>query len=223
MHIDSSTLSVQVTCQSGFYTHIMEQCELSKEMATHLERFMRTGEGEAVESLRQLESAGMGLRERNMEALRLAPVSPADREENHRACLTIETIQNQLRAIAEEMEVLEMRADWHMLEMVVRLRHALELLSSGFHKLLATPVAAIDEAEAIFAWRRAVEKSYRSSMVHLLQADAHTPAPDLQTPSGMRQVFHLFKRQEIYQHFRAIGLEIGKAGRYLHGIALQFT
>ncbi|MBF0178658.1 MAG: hypothetical protein HQM03_01390 [Magnetococcales bacterium] len=223
MPIDSSTLPVQLTCQSSFYTHIMEQCELSREMATQLERFMRTGEGDAVESLRQLEIMGVGLRERNMEALRQAPVSSADREENHRACLTMEAIQQQMRAISEEMEVLEMRADWHMLEMVVRMRHALDLLSNGFLKLLATPVDAIGEAEAIFAWRRAAEKSYRSAMVHLLQADAHAPSPDLQTSAGMRQVFHLFKRQEIYQLFRAVGLEIGKAGRFLHGIALQFT
>ncbi|MEO5334943.1 MAG: hypothetical protein H7839_23260 [Magnetococcus sp. YQC-5] len=206
---------------SGFYGLIMDQCTHTREMIILLETFVQTGEPALVEQMQELETRGEELRVRNLDSLNPSVVCAADREDFLRACHAVDELQGYLCDIVVEMDHLGIKADWHMLEMTVQLRHAVDLMCVGFQKLTTCPIEATHEAELIFNLRKSIEKSFRAGLVHLVSMNEPNQA-DLHSSTGIHQLFNLFKRREIYQLFREASLKVGSSGKVLHEIALQF-
>ncbi len=210
-----------------FYGLINEQCDVVVEGMEALVAFMEDGSPEKAQRVRQIEKRGDELKARNLDILNRAFSTPMDREDIHRAIVSVDEILNYAKTTTREMEVLELKPDAYTLEMAVLLRDGAECLKEGYHKLSSDPLAAEEDSKRARKAERRTEKTYRRALAELFKVDdlvtmleAHEKGAEAR---ALLAVVRIFKYREIYRHMSNGADRVEHAGEVLHDIVVKIA
>jgi uncharacterized protein Yka (UPF0111/DUF47 family) len=228
-----------------FYALLIEQCATAEECTTSLTHFMRSGDVQHANRVRELEHAGDRLKVRNLDILHRAFSTPMDREDIFRAITAIDNILNYAKSTVREMTLLGLPPDEHTLAMAELLQHGAESLRTGFTALEKDPERAEREAEKVRKTERHTEKIYRAALAELFDAehyvatktDAHRAeaeslgvllealdsAQGAAIANGVAFVLEILKRREVYRHMSNAADRVAMAGEALHDIVVKAT
>ena len=212
---------------------------------TSLVSFMRTGDVQHANRVRELEHAGDRLKARNLDVLHRSFSTPMDREDIYRAVTAIDTVLNYAKTTVREMSVLKLPPDLHTLRMAMLLDEGAQALRDGFAAIEKDPNRAELEADRARKTERGTEKLYRAALTELFDAehyaatltDAHRadaaslgvllePLDSTQSAAvstGVAFVVEILKRREIYRHMSNAADRVAMVGEVLHDIAVKAT
>ena len=142
----------------------------------------------------------------NLGVLSEAFSTPIDREDIHRAIMTLDDIVNYCKSTVVEMDVLGLAPDKHSLEMALHLREGADALARGFARLSTDPATAGNDAAAARKAERTVEKAYRRAIADLFQGDDY---------------LNMFKRRETYRHLSNAADRVADAAHSLDSIVVK--
>ena len=154
-----------------FYGLLNEQCIMLVDGTTSLVSFMRTGDEQHANRVRELEHAGDRLKARNLDVLHRAFSTPMDREDIFRAVTAIDTVLNYAKSTVREMSVLGLPPDEHTLAMAELLDQGAQALRDGFAAIEKDPDRAELEADRARKTERRTEKLYRAALAELFDAE----------------------------------------------------
>jgi uncharacterized protein len=228
-----------------FYALLVEQCAAAEESAGWLVSYMRTGDEQHANRVRELEHAGDRLKVRNLDVLHRAFSTPMDREDIFRAVTAIDTVLNYAKSTVREMTILRLPPDEHTLAMAELLEQGTQDLHAGFAALEKDPDRAELEAERVLKTERRTEKIYRAALAELFDAehyaatltDAHRadaaalgvllghldPAQCSAVANSVAFVVEILKRREVYRHMSNAADRVAMAGEVLHDIVVKAT
>ncbi|MBF0309740.1 MAG: DUF47 family protein [Magnetococcales bacterium] len=211
-----------------FYALLVEQCELQVETTAHLVAYMKNQSPEEEEIIAALEKKGDVLKNRNLTLLGSTFSTSLDREDIRRAALSIDMVTNYCKTTIREMQVLGVKPDDHMVDMVQALHEGAMLLRDGYRHLRPgdpNQEASVVEAQQVMKTERSIEKLYRRALSTLFTAkEAFQAFADKAADAniqGISRIFEIFKRREIYRHLSNAGDQLANAGFVLRDIAVQ--
>lgn len=208
-----------------FIGMLADQCKVTVEVLNTLEEFMQDGDPAKALKVREMEHLGDDIKARNMDALNKAFATPLDREDIYRAITAIDEVTNYCKTTVREMEILQLQPDANTLAMVRQIREGGDALLRGFKKLKDTPALAEEDCDVIRKTERSVEKTYRTALSELFNADKEIQMFASKDPvaaaAAVARVVEIFKRREIYRHISNTADHMAKAGHILHDIVVQ--
>lgn len=97
--------------------------------------------------------------------------TPFDREDIYRAIPTIDEGLNYAKTTVQEIEVLGVEPDTHMLELARLLSQGAKALQAGFEKVKDNPSEAEHDATAVRKTERQAKKVYRKAIAELFNPE----------------------------------------------------
>ncbi|RDE52272.1 MAG: DUF47 family protein [Candidatus Accumulibacter meliphilus] len=191
---------------ADFFGMLAEQSTNAAETTRLLVEFMETGDVAVSQRVRADEHQADRMKASNLGVLAEAFSTPIDREDIHRAIMTLDDIVNYCKSTVVEMDVLGLTPDKFSLEMALHLREGADALARGFGRLASDPAAAGVDAAAARKAERTVEKAYRRAIVELFQGDDY---------------LNMFKRRETYRHMSNAGDRVADAANALDDIVVK--
>ena len=180
---------------------------VSHAVATFVE-YIETGDPALGKMIKKEEHEADIVKVKNLHTLNEAFSTPIDREDLYRAITDLDEVVNYCKATVNEMDILGLTPDVHMLEMARQLKDGVDALTRGFSKLGTTPAEAQQDADAARKAERRVEKLYRKALADLFQGDDY---------------INMFKRREIYRHLSNSADRMSHGANTLHDIVVKIS
>ncbi|OEU50331.1 MAG: hypothetical protein BA871_16690 [Desulfuromonadales bacterium C00003096] len=139
-------------------------------------------------------------------------ITPLDREDIFMISLYIDDIIDYCYTTVEEMQLLRIEADEHLIRMVKLTREATEELEMAFHRLFANPRVAGDHARRAKKIENEVEHLYRVAIGELF-----TQAKDFSP------LMVMLRRREVYRHVSNMADQADKAADILGMVVMKLT
>ncbi len=168
-----------------FYGLLGEQAVEVSNGVGLLVQLMETGDSAIGEEIRREEHAADRTKARNLQILNESFATPVDREDIHRAIVSLDDIVNYCKTTVYEMHELGVGPDEHLQTMSRLLKGGMDVLAEGFKVLGTSPADAGEKARLARKAERNVEKAYRAALGELFQGDDFR---------------NMFKRREVYRH-----------------------
>lgn len=170
--------------------------------------FMETGSAEANAQIHADEHAADDVKVANIRVLNEAFSTPIDREDIYRAIVNLDDIVNYCKSTVNEMDMLGLSPDKHMLEMSRAILTGATALRNGFSKLGNNTGAAAQDAEGARKAEHRVEMLYRLALADLFQGDNY---------------IQMFKKREIYRHLSNAADRMAHCASTLHDIVVKMV
>ncbi len=191
-----------------FFRLLEEQAEMMVHSVQLLVKYMETGDPEVGRLVKTDEHAADTLKARNLHLLNEAFTTPFDREDIYRAIANLDHVVNYCKSTVNEMDILKLEPDAHMLAMAQELLRGAQSLREGFASLKRSPAKAQEYAHGGRKAERRIEKLYRQALADLFQGDDY---------------LNMFKRREIYRHLSNAGDRLARAANTLHDIVVKIS
>lgn len=173
-----------------------------------LVEFMETGSALVSARIHDDEHAADAVKVSNIHVLNEAFSTPIDREDIYRAIVNLDDVVNYCKSTVNEMDVLALTPDRHMLEMSRALLTGATALRNGFGKLGNNTAEASQDAEGARKAEHRVEKLYRAALADLFQGDNY---------------IQMFKKREIYRHLSNAADRMAHCASTLHDIVVKMV
>lgn len=200
--------------QNKFVSLLIEQSEITVAGLQLLEKWMSKTELK--------EKAGAQMREKEVEAdevrrilideLHNTFVTPLDREDIFMLSLYIDDILDYSYTTVEEMQLLKIDADEHLINMIKLTREATEELELAFQRLTNNPRVAGDHARRAKKLENEVEHLYRVAIGELF-----TRAKDFDP------LMIMLRRREVYRHVSNMADQADHAADILGMVVMKLT
>ncbi|MBF0384142.1 MAG: DUF47 family protein [Magnetococcales bacterium] len=217
-----------VPTMPDFFSMLNEQCKLVVASTEELVKFLKTGDEEVGNRVRQLEHQGDELKNRNIEVLHRSFSTPIDREDLYRAIVSLDEVMNYAKTTVREIQVLKIEPDDNMARMGELILNGTQALERGFKYLgdNNTDDAGTEAFSARKAERR-TEKAYRTALLAMFEEQRmqiktlykHSNAEGFE--KGFDIVVETFKRREIYRHLSNTADRLSHAGEILYDIIIK--
>lgn len=239
----SRILSGMFPRMPDFYRLLNDQCSLVVGAMDVFVAFMETGDVVKAKEVSRLEREGDKLKTRNIDVLNLSFSTPFDREDIYRAITTIYEGLDYAKTTVQEMEVLGVEPDKHMIELARLLCQGAKALQSGFEKVKDNPSEAERDATAVRMTERQAKNVYRQAIAELFNPEHYAqdlamqrkkPRDDLApllepmdqkdctaVVRGLSFVMEAMKRREVYRHLSNASDHMAHAGDILHDIVVK--
>lgn len=189
-----------------FFKLLAEQSVMVARTVDVLVAFMETGDPALGAEIKKDEHVADTIKVRNIHTLNEAFSTPIDREDIYRAITDLDEVVNYCKSTVNEMDMLGVQPDAHMLEMARLLKEGVDALIKGYSKLGATPGPAAEDADAARKAEHKVERLYRKALADLFQGD---------------DFINMFKRREIYRHLSNAADRMAHCANTLHDIVVK--
>jgi len=166
----------------------------------------------AVEQMRRKESEADEIRRILIDELHNTFITPLDREDIFKLSLHIDDMLDYAYTTVEEMQLLEMEADDHLIQMVTLTREAAEEISLAVQRLSANPRVAAEHAYRARKLENQVEHQYRVAISELFKKT-----------KNVDQVMEVFRRREIYRHISNMADQVNQAADVMGMIVMKVT
>ena len=166
----------------------------------------------AVEQMRRKESEADEIRRILIDELHNTFITPLDREDIFKLSLHIDDMLDYAYSAVEEMQLLEIEADPHLIQMVTHTREAAEEIWLAVQRLSANPRVAADHAYRARKLENLVEHQYRVAISELFKKT-----------KSVEQVLDVFRRREIYRHISNIADQVNQAADVMGMIVMKVT
>ncbi len=192
-----------------FYGMLAEQSRAVERTVALLEEFMENGDPAIAKLIMQREHEADEAKNAAIRMINEAFSTPIDREDLARAVANLDKVVNYCKDTVNEMDLLAVKPDRHMLEMA-RLMHAGAVaLQAGYGKL-GNKNSADAEQDADLARKsdRNVNKVYRTALAELFQGTDYV---------------QMMKKREIYRHLTNAAERVVHSADTLHDIVVKMA
>jgi hypothetical protein len=191
---------------------LTEQAAKTLEGMVALEEFMRSNDQGAAKRLTQLEKEADELRRILIDELNRSFVTPFDREDIFALSRAIDDIIDYGYTTVDEMVVLGVEPNPHLLRMVSLLREATENIYDAVRYMKKRPQVAIDYATQAKALENRVETCYREAIADLFHG-----------PTDVEHVVTMLKLRETYRHLSNAADRGDEAANIIGDIVVAMT
>lgn len=200
--------------EDKFVGLLIEQSQITVEGLRLLEKWLSKSElkDKAIDQMREKEIEADEVRRILIDELHNTFITPLDREDIFMISLYIDDIIDYCYTTVEEMQLLGIDADEHLINMVKLTREATEELEMAFHRLFANPRVAGDHARRAKKIENEVEHLYRVAIGELF-----TRAKDFSP------LMVMLRRREVYRHVSNMADQADKAADILGMVVMKLT
>ena len=200
--------------EDKFVQLLLDQSQATVEGLRLLEKWVKKDPlaEKAAEQIRRKESEADEIRRILIDELHNTFITPLDREDIFKLSLHIDDMLDYAYSAVEEMQLLEIDADDHLIQMATHIREAAEEISLAVRRLSANPRVAADHAYRARKLENQVEHQYRVAISELFKK-----------PKNMEQVMDVFRRREVYRHISNMADQVNKAADVMGMIVMKVT
>ncbi len=200
--------------EDKFVGLLIEQTQITVEGLRLLEKWLSKSElkEKAIDQMRVKEIEADEVRRILIDELHYTFITPLDREDIFMISLYIDDIMDYCYTTVEEMQLLEIEADEHLIHMVKLTREATEELEMAFHRLFANPRVAGDHARRAKKIENEVEHLYRVAIGELF-----TKAKDFSP------LMVMLRQREVYRHVSNMADQADRAADILGMVVMKLT
>ena len=191
-----------------FYGHLLKQAENALMGLNALKHYAGNQCEDCVKRVRDLEKKGDEERRVLIEELNNTFVTPFDREDIFQLSRALDDVMDYADSTVVELEIYELKADDHVMEMVNILIGAGEELTKSMKYLGKYPKIANDHAVRAKKYENEMEAAYRNALSDLFK--------------GTDPVFML-KMREIYRHLSNCADRADEAANIVLSIVMKST
>lgn len=198
----------------NFISLLIQQSEITVEGLELLEEWLRKPElkSKAVDQMRQKEVEADEIRRILIDELHKTFITPLDREDLFMLSLYLDDILDYGYTTIEEMRLLNIEADEHLITMIRLTREATEELEMAFHRLRSNPRVAGDHARRAKKIENDVEHLYKKAI-----ADLFTKAKDFE------HLMIMLRRREVYRHVSNMADQADYAANIIGMVVMKLT
>lgn len=200
--------------EDKFVGMLIEQAQITVEGLKLLEKWLGKSElkDKAIDQMREKEVTADEVRRILIDELHNTFITPLDREDIFMLSLYIDDILDYCYTTVEEMQLLEIDADDHLIEMVKYTREATQELEMAFHTIFSNPRVAGEHARRAKKIENEVEHLYRVAI-----GDLFTKAKDFSP------LMVMLRRREVYRHVSNMADQADKAADILGMVVMKLT
>ena len=175
--------------ENRFVELLIRQAQFSVQGWQTMLDYVRDPDLELAQKVSQLEKDADEVRRILIDELNRTFVTPFDREDIFALSLTIDDVLDYANTTIEEMSLLEIEPNPHIVSMVSLLTDAALELSNGVQRLEDHPNVAVDHAVRAKAIENRMETIYRQALADLFHL-----------PKDVDHIIEMLKLREIYRH-----------------------
>jgi len=209
-----------------FHSMILDQCRCLERTLEALAGFLKEAREEKAAEVRRCVKEGHELSQRNLDRLHRAFVTPIDREDIDILVTRVDHVFDYAKTAVREMELLEVRADPWMDEMVDHLRRGAAVLSEGVIAFHTNPAAAEFPARHTHRAERHVAKLYRQALVDMFGGEACRALTERESKPSCRECMDFLvtqmKRREVCRHLSNAADRLAHVGEALHDMSVKY-
>jgi uncharacterized protein len=195
-----------------FLQALIEQSAKALEGIEELQRYLETGDPALARHVKQIEQEGDELRRKVSYELNRTFITPLDPEDIYALSRTIDEVIDYTATTAEEMEVLGIRSDDYLKQMIALVREGAQEVHLAMVRLRERPVAAGEHATRAQSLENRVEQVYR-----------HAVAETLSEARDVAHVVKALKYREVYRHVSNAADRFAEAGDVVNHIVVKVT
>ncbi|MCJ7640491.1 MAG: DUF47 family protein [Desulfobacterales bacterium] len=171
--------------ETRFFELLALQSAKTLEGLDALWNFVETPTKESANVVRNVEREADELRRILIEELDKTFVTPLDREDIFSLSRAVDDIVDYANTTVDEMEIYEVKGDFHIKEMVNILRKAAREINDAVKILKDYPKIASEHARQAKAYENTMEKAYHYALADLFKGE---------------DTIYMLKMREIYRH-----------------------
>lgn len=200
--------------EDKFISLLIQQSEITVEGLELLEKWLSKPElkAKAVDQMRKKELEADEVRRILIDELHKTFITPLDREDLFMLSLYLDDILDYGYTTIEEMNLLNIEADEHLITMIKLTREATEELEMAFHRLRSNPRVAGDHARRAKKIENDVEHLYKNAI-----ADLFTKAKDFE------HLMIMLRRREVYRHVSNMADQADYAANIIGMVVMKLT
>ena len=200
--------------EDKFVGMLIEQTHITVEGLQLLEKWLGKSElkDKAIDQMRAKEVEADEVRRILIDELHNTFITPLDREDIFMISLYIDDILDYCYTTVEEMQLLDIEADDHMMNMIRLTREATEELEMAFHRIIFKPPCGWRACQASEKIENEVEHLYRVAISELF-----TKAKDFQP------LMVMLRRREVYRHVSNMADQADRAADILGMVVMKLT
>lgn len=191
-----------------FFGLLAEQSLQISQGVALLVRLMETADPEIGNEIRREEHEADKTKVRNLQILNESFATPVDREDIHRAIVSLDEILNYCKTTVYEMYEFQIGPDAHLVEMATILSEGCHALAEAFARLQTNPAESAELGAVARKAERRVEKAYRAALAELFQGTDYV---------------NMLKRREIYRHVSNAADRVAACGNALQDIVVKIS
>jgi predicted phosphate transport protein (TIGR00153 family) len=191
-----------------FCAMLHAQAEKVQEGLDALHFWAEGGQTPQREKVKELEREADELRRIVIEELNQTFVTPFDREDIFSLSRAIDDIMDYADRTVDEMEIYEVKANHHIIEMIDILRKAAHELSDSIRLIQKYPNIALEHATKAKALENEMEKAYHRALADLFKGT---------------DTVYMLKMREIYRHLSNAADRGDEAANIIGDIVVKMT
>jgi len=191
-----------------FCEMLHSQAEKVQEGLDALYSWAEGGQTPQRERVKQIEREADELRRIVIEELNQTFVTPFDREDIFSLSRAIDAVMDYADRTVDEMEIYEVRANRHIVEMIDILRKAAHELNDSIRLIQKYPNIALEHATKAKAQENEMEKAYHRALADLFKGT---------------DTVYMLKMREIYRHLSNAADREDEAANIIGDIVVKMT
>lgn len=200
--------------EDKFVGMLIEQSQITVEGLKLLEKWLGKSElkEKAIDQMRDKEIQADEVRRILIDELHNTFVTPLDREDIFMISLYIDDIMDYCYTTVEEMQLLNIEADEHLIRMVKLTREATQEIEMAFHRIFSNPRVAGEHARRAKKIENEVEHLYRVAIGDLfIKANDFTP------------LMVMLRQREVYRHVSNMADQADRVADILGMVVMKLT
>ncbi|MFQ5615446.1 MAG: DUF47 domain-containing protein [Anaerolineales bacterium] len=198
--------------EDKFVSLLIEQSETVVIGLRMLEKYVRTPSPEDIEEIRKKEYECDEIRRILIDELHNTFITPFDREDIFTISLHIDEMLDYALTTLEEVDLLNVKADDYLQQMVTLTRQAAEELAMAMQRLTKNPRVAGDHARRARKLENDVDHLFRLAI-----ADLFTKAKDF------KQLMKMLRTREVYRHVSNMADQASAAANVIGMVVMKLT
>ncbi len=200
--------------EDKFVGMLIEQSQITVEGLKLLEKWLGKSElkEKAIDQMRDKEIQADEVRRILIDELHNTFVTPLDREDIFMISLYIDDIMDYCYTTVEEMQLLNIEADEHLIRMVKLTREATQEIEMAFHRIFSNPRVAGEHARRAKKIENEVEHLYRVAI-----GDLFIKANDFTA------LMVMLRKREVYRHVSNMADQADRVADILGMVVMKLT
>jgi len=197
-----------------FVDMLIEQTQITVEGLLLLEKWLGKSElkDKSIDQMRAKEVEADEVRRILIDELHNTFITPLDREDIFMLSLYVDDILDYCYTTVEEMQLLEIEVDEHLMDMVKLTREATQELEMAFNTIFSNPRVAGEHGRRAKKIENEVEHLYRVAI-----GDLFTKAKDF------KPLMEMLRRREVYRHVSNMADQADRAADILGMVVMKLT
>ncbi len=195
-----------------FVQLLKKQAHYLQEGVQGLLLYVSGGDEAGAATVERCEKEGDEVRRVLIDELHKTFVTPFDREDIYQLSLYLDDVLDYAYTTVEEMHVLKVQPDHHLIEMVRRLNEAADELLMAMQRLTENPMVALDHARRAKGRENQIEREYRKALAEIFTG-----------PEDIHHLMEMLRKREVYRHISNAADQADQAANVIGEVVVKMT